>query len=103
MNDSKETLGTSKELAPVIDIDSILKRVEELELRFTQLETTLKDTVTFETLANRITGKKAVKRKRAKREWSPEEKADFHARMVADRQAKAKARLQAAKVEAKRK
>jgi hypothetical protein len=74
-----------------------------LEGRCTQLETTLKDTVTFDTLAARITGKKTIKKRRAKREWSPEEKAAFHERMVAAREAKEKARPEAAKAEAKKK
>jgi hypothetical protein len=43
------------------------------------------------------------KKRRAKREWSPEEKAAFHARMVVARQAKEKARQKAAKTEAKKK
>ena len=103
MNDSKETLAQIKDQEPAIEIDSILKRLEELEGRCTQLETTLNDTVTFDTLAARITGKKTVKKRRAKRELSPEEKAEFHARMVAARQAKEKARQEAAKPEAKKK
>ena len=83
MKDSKETLAKIEDPAPVIEIDSILKRLEELEGRCTQLETTLKDTVTFDTLASRLTSKKSVKKRRAKRELTPEEKAAFHARMVA--------------------
>jgi hypothetical protein len=101
MNKSKETLNQSKEPAPVIDLESLLRRVEELEVRCTQLETTLKEMVTFETLAERITGKKTTKKRRVKRAWSPEEKAAFHARMVAAREAKA--RQQAAKSDAKKK
>jgi len=97
MRDSKETKAKMK------DIDPILTRIEQLEELCTQLETTLKDTVTFDTLAARISGKKTVKRRRAKREWSPEEKAEFHARMVAARQEKEKARQEAAKAEAKKK
>ncbi len=92
MKDSKETLAKIEDPAPAIEIDLILNRLEELEGRCTQLETTLKDTVTFDTLAARLTSKKTVKKRRAKREWSPEEKAEFHARMVAARQAKEKAR-----------
>ena len=103
MKDSKETQPKIKDPAPVIEIDSILKRLEELEGRCTQIETTLKDTVTFDTLAARLTGQKTVKKVRAKRELSPEEKAAFHARMVAARQAKEKARQEAAKAEAKKK
>jgi len=63
----------------------------------------LKDTVTFDSLAARIIGKKTVKKRRVKRELSPEEKAAFHARMVAARQTKEKARQAAAKAEAKKK
>jgi len=60
MKDSKETIAKSKDLELPIEIDSILNRLEELEGRCTQLETTLKDTVTFDTLAARLTGKKTV-------------------------------------------
>jgi hypothetical protein len=79
-----------KDIAPGNEIDPILTRIEQLEELCTQLETTLKDTVTFDTLVARISGKKTVKRRRAKQEWSPEEKAEFHARMVAARQEKAR-------------
>ena len=103
MNDSKETAAQIKDQAPAIDIESIIERLEELEGRCTQIETTLKDTVTFDTLAARITGKKIVKKRRSKREWSPEEKAAFHARMVAARQAKEIARQATDKAEAKKK
>ena len=102
MNDSKETRAKIKDQAPAIEIYSILKHLEELEERCTQLEVSLKDTVTFDTLATRFTGKKVVKKRRAKREWSPEEKAAFHARMVAARQVKEKARQAAAKAKAKK-
>ncbi len=103
MNDSKETVAKIKNQAPAIDIDPILTRLEELEERCNQVETTLKDTVTFDAMAARLTGKKTVKKRRAKRELSPEEKAAFHARMVAARQAKEKALLAAAKAEARKK
>ena len=103
MKDSKETLAKIEDPAPVIEIDSILKRLEELEGRCTQIETTLKDTVTFETLVAQLTGKRVVKKRRAKRELSPEEKAAFHARMVVGRLAKEKARKVSAKAEAKEK
>ena len=103
MNDSKQTVTKNKDQAQVNEIDPILTRLEELEERFNQLETSLKDTVTFDTLAARITGKKTVKKRQAKRELSPEEKAAFHARMVAARQAKEKARQAAAKAESKKK
>ena len=63
MSDPKETVTKSKDQAPDIDIVPILMRLEELEERCTQLETTLEDTVTFDALAARITGKKTVKRK----------------------------------------
>jgi len=55
-----------------------------------QLETTLKDTVTFDTLAARLTGMKTVNKRRVKWELSPEEKAAFHARLVKARRAKEK-------------
>ena len=103
MRDSKETVSKVKDQATAIDIDPFLKRLEELEGRCTQLETTLEDTVTFDTLAARISGKKTVKRRRAKREWSEEEKAAFHARMVAAKKAKEKELQQASKSEAKKK
>ena len=103
MNDSKETQSVAKDKAPAIEIDLILKRLEELEGRCTQLETKLENTVTFDTLAARITGKKTVKKRRGKRELSPEEKAAFHERMVAARQAKEKDRQEATKAEAKKK
>ena len=103
MNDPKETVTKNKDLTPVIEIDSIVKRIEELEVCCTQLETTLEDTVTFDSLAVRLTGKKTVKKRQAKIELSPEEKADFHARMVAARQAREKARQEAAKAEPKKK
>ena len=61
MNDSKETSPIKKNQAPVNEIDSILTRLEELEERCTQLEITLKDNVTFDTLAARITGKRLSK------------------------------------------
>jgi hypothetical protein len=85
MNDSKETTTKIKNQAPAIDIDLILKRLEELEERLTQSETSLKDTITFETLAARLTGKKTVKKRRTKRELSPEEKAAFHASIAESR------------------
>jgi hypothetical protein len=103
MNDSKENVTKNKNQEPTIQNDSILKRFEELEERCAQLETTLKDSVTFDSLAARLTGKKTVKKRRDKREWSPEEKAAFHARMVAARQAKEKARQAAATAESKKK
>ena len=101
MKDSKETLAKIEDPAPVIEIDSILKRLEDLEGRCTQLETTLKDTVTFDTLTARLTVKKTAKKNRAKRVLTPGEKAAFHARMVTARQVKEKARQEAAKAELK--
>ena len=65
MNDSKETVTKNKDQAPAIDTDSVLNRLNELEERCTQLETTLKDIVTFDTLAVRLTGMKTVKRRQA--------------------------------------
>ncbi len=62
MKDSKETLAKIEDPAPVIEIDSIVKRLEELEGRCTQLETTLKDAVTFDTLAARLTGHRLSKK-----------------------------------------
>ncbi len=103
MKDSKEIRTKNEDPAPAIEIDSILTRIEELEERCTQLEISLKDTVTFDTLPSRLTGKKSVKKRRSKRECSPEEKAAFHERMVAGRLAKEKARQEAAKAEAKKK
>lgn len=82
MRDSKETKAKMKDIAPGNEIDPILTRIDQLEELCTQLETTLKDTVTFDALAARITGKKTLKKRRAKREWSPEEKKAFHERMV---------------------
>jgi hypothetical protein len=55
MKDSIETQASIKDQAPTVEIDLILKRVEELEVRFTQLETSLKETVSFDTLAATIT------------------------------------------------
>jgi hypothetical protein len=74
MNDSKETVAKSKDQAPAIDLNPILTRLEELEERCTQIENTLKGTVTFDKLAARISGKKTIKKRRATREWSEEEK-----------------------------
>ncbi len=103
MSDSNETANKIQDPAPAIEIDFFLNRLEELEERCTQLETTIKNTVSFDALAARLTGQKTIKQRRAKRELSPEEKAAFHARMVAARKAKEKARQEAAKAEAKKK
>jgi hypothetical protein len=109
VHSSEDTQSAAKETVPEVNTDLILKRLEELEDRCTQLETTLetalKETVTFESLAAHLTDKKSKirKRTRAKRELSPEEKTAFHARMVAGRLAKEKARKVSAKAEAKKK
>jgi hypothetical protein len=71
-----------------------------LEARITQIETALKYTVTFDTLAARLVGNPVtikVRKQRAKRVLTPEEKAAFHARMVAGKLAKEKARKEASK------
>ena len=102
MKKSSEIPDVIEDSAPTVDIDLILNRLDELEGRCTKLETILNDTVTFDTLAARITGKKTVKKRRAKRELSPEEKTAFHARMVTARQAKEKARQEATKAELKK-
>ncbi len=39
MKDSKETAALIKDQAPTVEIDSILKRLEELEDHYTQIET----------------------------------------------------------------
>ena len=90
---------------PVVDY-AVLKRIEKLEGRIAQFEatlsTTLKNTITFESLATRLMGNtgsntKKVRKPRAKRELTPEQKAAFHAKMVAGRLAKEIARLAASK------
>ena len=103
MNDSKETVIKNNKQAPAIEIDSVLNRLDELEERCTQLENNLQDTVKFDALAARIIGKKTIKKRRAKREWSEEEKPEFHARMVAAKKTKEKARQEATNGEAKKK
>ena len=75
--------------------NQVVERIEQLEARISQLEITLKNTVTFETLAARLIGNpenKKVRKPRTKKEWTPEEKAAFHVKMVAGRLAKAQAR-----------
>lgn len=74
MSDSKETLTNSKIHTQSIDINLIEKRLEELEKRFTQLETIIQTTFTLDALAAWITGKKTIKKRRASDEWSVEEK-----------------------------
>ena len=104
MKSTRVTPIVDKNPEPIVDIDLIIKRLEDLEGRCTQLATAMKDTVTFETLAARLIGisdttkgTKKVRKPRAKREWSPEEKAAFHAKMLAGRLAKQQAREAAAK------
>jgi len=84
--------------------NAVNERIEQLETRITQLETTLStimnNTVTFETLAARLIGNqenKKVRKPRAKSEWTPEQKAAFHAKMVAGRLAKEKSRKEVSK------
>ena len=93
-------------MKPTNSENQIFEGLEQLESRCTRLETTLatvmKDMVTFDTLANRLIGTpksdtKKVRKARAKRELTPEQKAAFHAKMVAGRLAKEKARLAASK------
>jgi hypothetical protein len=82
-------------MTPTNSENQISERIDELEARITQLEIALKYTVTFDTLAARLVGNadtKKVRKPRAKRILTPEEKAAFHARMVAGKLAKEKAR-----------
>ena len=84
---------------PVVE-NTVVERIEELETRISQLEITVKNTVTFETLAARLIGNpenKKIRKARAKRELILEQKTAFHARMVAGRLAKAQARKEASK------
>ena len=78
--------------------NQISERFEQLEARILLLETAIStianNSITFETLAARLIGNpetKKVRKTRSKREWTPEEKAAFHAKMVAGRLAKQKA------------
>jgi hypothetical protein len=83
----------TKEL--VVD-NAVVEGIEKLEGRISQLEITLKNTVTFENLAARLIGNpenKKVRKVRVKRELTPDQKAAFHTKMVAGRLAKEKARL----------
>jgi hypothetical protein len=85
-------------MTPTNSDNQITERIDQLEARITQLETTLKNSVTFETLIARLvgsndTGSKKVRKPRTnKRVLTPEEKAAFHARMVAAKLAKEKSR-----------
>jgi hypothetical protein len=91
----KSTKGYTPKATKEPDVENIVvERIEQLEARITQLEITLKNIVTFETLAARLIGNpetKKIRKPRTKREWTPEEKAAFHAKMVAGRLAKQKA------------
>jgi hypothetical protein len=87
-------------MKPTNSENQISEQLERLEARITQLETALKHTVTFETLATKLIGNpenKKVRKPRSKREWTADEKAAFHAKMVAARLAKQKAKLSASK------
>lgn len=84
---------------PIVD-NQINERLEQLESRCNQLETALatitNNMVTFDNLAVRLVGTqelctKKERKPRTKRVLTPEEKAAFHARMVAGRLAKQKA------------
>jgi hypothetical protein len=58
---------------PEID-DEVIERIEMLEARINQLEITLKNSVTFETLAARLIGNpetKKIRKPRTKKEWTP--------------------------------
>ncbi len=80
--------------------NQVNERIEQLENRITQLESALKNSITFETLAARLVSNpdtKKSRKPRSKREWTAEEKAAFHAKMVAGRLAKQKAKLSASK------
>jgi hypothetical protein len=84
-------------MKPTDSKNQISERIDQLEARITQLETALKNTITFETLSARLVGSndigsKKVRKPRAKRILTPEEKAAFHARMVAAKLAKEKSR-----------
>ena len=91
-------MNITKSIAPKVTKDpeienDVTERIDMLEARIGQLETALKNTVTFDTLAARLIGNqenKKVRKARAKRELTPEQKFAFHARMVAGRLAKAK-------------
>ena len=87
-------------MKPTNSENQITERIDQLETRITQLETALKNTLTFEILAARLLGNpdsKKVRKPRPKRVLTPEEKAAFHARMVAGKLAKEKARKEASK------
>lgn len=76
--------------------NQINERIDQLEAHISQLEAALKNTITFENLASRLLGNpetKKTRKPRSKTEWTPEQKAAFHAKMVAGRLAKQKAKL----------
>jgi hypothetical protein len=84
----------------LVEEDSTQDQINLLETRITQLETALKNTITFETLAARLISTKElctkkVRKPRTKRVLTHEEKAAFHARMMAGRLAKEKSRKDA--------
>jgi hypothetical protein len=86
-------------MKPTNSYNQIFEQLEQLEARINQLENAFKNTVTFESLVTRLTSTigpdtKKVRKSRAKSEWTPEEKSAFHAKMVAGRLAKHKARLE---------
>jgi hypothetical protein len=71
-----------------------------LEARISQFEAALNNNLTFETLAVRLICNpetKKVRKPRTKKDWTPEQKAAFHAKMVAGRLAKEKSRKEASK------
>jgi hypothetical protein len=89
------TLKGEHKMTPTNSENQITERIEQLEARITQLETTLRNVVTFESLAARLVGNPVtikVRKPRTKRILTPEEKAAFHARMVAGKLAKEKSR-----------
>ena len=77
MKKSSEIPDVIEDSAPTVDTDSIMKRLEDVEERCTQLETSLKDTVTFDNLAVRLTEQKTVKKRRAKRDCHQKRKQPF--------------------------
>lgn len=86
-------------MKPTNSDNQMYERIEQLENRITQLESTIStlasNSLTIETLVARLSGStdqnaKKPRKSRSKREWTPEEKAAFHARMVAGRLAKEK-------------
>ena len=91
------TKGNTPKVTKEQEIDNdVIERIEMLEARINQLETALKNTITFETLVTRLSGStdqntKKPRKPRSKNEWTAEEKAAFHAKMVAGRLAKQKA------------